>query len=93
MKNTRKAITVGLVGAMLMVLAITGIAMAADSITGTVAEKGEIIVLDSADSTYVLEGSDKAPEMIGKKVKVTGTVAEKDNVKVINVLSMEEVAE
>lgn len=93
MKNTRKAITVGLVGAMLMILATTGIAMAADSITGTVAEKGEILVLDSADSTYVLEGSDKAPEMIGKKVKVTGTVAEKDNVKVITVLSMEEVTE
>lgn len=93
MKITRKTITVGLVGAMLMVLAITGIAMAADSITGTVAEKGEIIVLDAADSTYALEGSDKAPGMIGKKVKVTGTIAEKDDVKVINVLSMEEVAE
>ena len=93
MKITGKTIAVGLVGAMLMVLAITGIAMAEDSITGTVAEKGEIIVLDAADSTYVLEGSDKAPEMIGKKVKVTGTIAEKENVKVINVLSMEEVTE
>jgi hypothetical protein len=41
----------------------------------------------------VLEGSDQAPEMIGKTVKVTGTVAEKDNVKVINVLTMEEVKE
>jgi hypothetical protein len=91
MKITRKKITVGLVGAMLLVLATTGIAMATDSITGTVTEKGEIIVLDAADSSYVLEGSDKAPDMIGKKVKVTGTIAEKDNVKTINVLSMEEV--
>jgi len=93
MKITRKTIAVGLVGAMLLVLATTGIAMAADSITGTVTEKGEIIVLDAADSSYVLEGSDKAPDMIGKKVKVTGTIAEKDNVKTINVLSMEEVSE
>ena len=93
MKITGKTIAVGIVGAMLMVLAITGIAMAEDSITGTVAEKGEIIVLDATDSTYVLEGSDKAPEMIGKKVRVTGTIAEKDNVKVIHVLSMDEVTE
>jgi hypothetical protein len=93
MKTTRKTISVALIGALLMVLATTGIAMAADSITGTVAEKGEIIVLDAADSSYVLEGSDKAPEMIGKKVKVTGTIAEKDNVKVITVLSIEEVTE
>lgn len=34
-----------------------------------------------------------AAEMVGKKVKVTGTVAEKDNMKVINVISMEEVTE
>jgi hypothetical protein len=93
MKTTRKSISVALVGALLMVLAITGIAMAADSITGTVTEKGELIVLDAADSSYVLEGNDMAPEMIGKKVKVTGTITEKDNIKVINVLSMEEVTE
>lgn len=83
----------GLVLAMMMVMSVVGLAVAEDSITGTIAEKGEVIVLNAADGSYVLEGSDMAPEMIGKKVTVTGTVAEKENVKVINVLSMEEVKE
>ena len=78
---------------MFLVVATTGLAIAEDSIIGTIAEKGEIIVLDAADGSYVLEGSDMAAEMVGKKVKVTGTVAEKENMKVINVLSMEEVTE
>ena len=93
MKTTKKTIFTGLAVAMLMVLAITGMAMAGESITGTVTAKGEIIVLDAADSSYVLEGTDMAAEMVGKTVKVTGTVAEKENVKVINVLSIEEVKE
>ena len=93
MKTTKKSIITGLAAAMFMVLAVTGMAMADESITGTVAAKGDIIVLDAADSSYVLEGSDMAPEMVGKKVKVTGTVAEKEDIKVINVLSIEEVKE
>jgi len=32
-------------------------------------------------------------EHVGKKVKVTGTVAEKDDMKVISVVSIEEVTE
>ena len=93
MNTFRKNSFAGLIAAMIMVLAVVGLAMAEDSITGTIAEKGEIIVLNAADGSYVLEGSDMTPDMIGKKVTVTGTVAEKDNVKVINVLSMEEVKE
>lgn len=93
MNAFRKNSFAGLIAAMIMVLAGAGLAMAEDSITGTIAEKGEIIVLNAADGSYVLEGSDMTPDMIGKKVTVTGTVAEKDNVKVINVLSMEEVKE
>ena len=93
MKTFKKNIVIGLAAVMLMVVAAAGLAVAKDSITGTIAEKGELIVLDAADGSYVLEGSDAAPEMIGKKVKVTGTVAEKENMRVINVLSMEEVTE
>ena len=93
MNAFRKNSFAGLIAAMIMVLAVVGLAMAEDSITGTIAEKGEIIVLNAADGSYVLDGSDMTPDMIGKKVTVTGTVAEKDNVKVINVLSMEEVKE
>ena len=93
MKTTQKTIITGLTAVMFLVLAVTGMAMANESITGTVTAKGEVVVLDAADSSYVLEGSDMAPEMVGKKVKVTGTVAEKEDIKVINVLSIEEVKE
>lgn len=93
MKTFKKNILAGLVATMLLVMAVAGLAMAEDSITGTIMEKGDIIVLDAADGSYVIEGSDMAPEMVGKTVKVTGTVAEKENMKVINVLSMEEVKE
>ncbi|MDX2452224.1 DUF5818 domain-containing protein [Desulfosarcina sp.] len=93
MKTSRKNIVAGLVAAMFLVVATAGLAVAGDSIVGTIAEKGEVIVLDAADGTYILEGSDMTPEMVGKKVKVTGTVAEKGNMKVISVISMEEVTE
>ena len=93
MNALKKSIIVCLVSAFLMVVAGSGMAIAEDSITGTIAAKGDIIVLDAADGSYVLEGSDMSAEMVGKKVTVTGTVAEKEDVKVINVLSMEEVKE
>jgi hypothetical protein len=93
MNALKKSIIVSLVSAFLMVVAGSGMAIAEDSITGTIAAKGDIIVLDAADGSYVLEGSDMSAEMVGKKVTVTGTVAEKEDVKVINVLSMEEVKE
>lgn len=79
--------------AVMMVVASVGLAMAEESITGTVAEKGDIIILDAADGSYVLEGSDMTAEMVGKKVKVTGTVAEKDNMRVISVIQLEEITE
>jgi hypothetical protein len=93
MNALKKSIIVSLVSAFLMVVAGSGMAIAEDSITGTIAAKGDIIVLDAADGSYVLEGSDMSAEMVGKKVTVTGTVAEKEDVKVINVLSIEEVKE
>ena len=82
-----------LVAMMVLIMATAGLALAAESITGTIAEKGEIMVLDTADGSYILEGSDMTPDMVGKKVTVTGTVAEKDNMRVINVLTMEEIAD
>ena len=93
MKTFKKKIVSGIVAVMFMVVATAGLALAEDSITGTIAEKGELIVLDAADGSYVLEGNDMAAEMVGKKVKVTGTVAEQENIRVINVISMEEVTE
>lgn len=92
MKSFNKVIA-GIFVVMFMVVASAGLAVAEDAIIGTIAEKGDIMVLDAADGTYVLEGSDMTPDMVGKKVKVTGTVAEKDDMRVISVLSMEEVME
>lgn len=93
MKTLRKNIVTGIIAAMFMVVAAAGLAVAEDSITGTIVEKGDVIFLDATDGSYVIEGTDLAPEMIGRTVKVTGTVSEKDNMKVINVLVMEEIAE
>ena len=93
MNTINKKIMVTMVTALFMVVAGFGLAVAEDSITGTISEKGEILVLDAADGSYVLEGSDMAADMVGKKVTVTGTVAEKEDVKVINVLSMKELKE
>jgi hypothetical protein len=93
MNTLKKNIIVTMVTALLIVVAGSGLAIAEDSITGTITEKGEILVLDAADGSYVLEGSDMAADMVGKKVTVTGTVAEKEDVKVISVLSMKELKE
>jgi len=93
MKTVNKTIIVGLVLTMFMVVATAGLASAEESISGTIAQTGDIIVLDAADGLYLLEGSDLTPDMVGKKVTVTGTVEVKDDIRVINVLSMEEMTE
>jgi hypothetical protein len=93
MKKFKKIFVSGLVATMVIVFAAVGLATAEDTITGTVAEQGDAIVLAADDGTYILEGSDMAPEMVGKKVKVTGTVAEKAEGRVISVFTMEEVKE
>ena len=91
MNFLRNTISVCLVAAFLFAAA-TGFGAAQD-VTGTVEQKGEVIVLFTPDDTYVLKGSEMLPEMIGKKVRVTGTIEEKDQVKVLNVAEFEEVKE
>lgn len=93
MKNIQKNTVLAVVAAMLLVVAGAGLAIAEDSITGTITEKGNMMVLDSADGVFILEGSNLTADMVGQKVNVTGTVAEKDGVKVISVLAMEPVTE
>jgi hypothetical protein len=88
----KKSIIASIFVAMFFFVATAGLAVAEEPITGTITEKGEMMVLNADDGSYVLEG-DVAPEMVGKKVKVTGTVAEKDDMKVISVTSLEEVTE
>lgn len=93
MKSLKKNIIVGLFLAMFIVVATAGLASAEDSVTGTIAAKGGIIILDADDGLYLLEGSDMTPDMVGKKVTVTGTIEVKDDLRVIDVLSMEEIKE
>jgi hypothetical protein len=93
MRNLSRSVAIGLAIAVVMAVFAGGMAMAEDTITGTVIQQGDIIVLDAVGGSYILEGTDQAPDMVGKKVTVTGTVAEKDNMKVISVMSMEEVQE
>ena len=92
MKMNKKSIIASIFIAMFLVVGTVCLAVAEEPITGTVAEDGDQIVLNAADGSYVLEG-DVAPEMIGKKVMVTGTVAEKDDMKVISVTSLEAIDE
>ncbi len=93
MQRLTKRWVSGLLVVVILWVAGAGLAIAEESVTGTIAAKGEIMVLDTADGSYILEGNDMAPDMVGKKMTVTGTVAEKDNMRVINVLSMEEAAD
>lgn len=69
-----------------------GIAVAADNIEGTVVETDGGLALQAADGTYILAGQDLS-DMVGKKVKVMGTIEEGDNGKTLNVVSVEEVTE
>lgn len=88
----KKSIIASLFVAMFLVVGTVGLVVAGEPITGMVAEEGDHIVLDTKDGTYILEG-DVAPEMVGKKIMVTGTIAEKDDMQVISVTSFEEVTE
>ena len=77
----------------MMLVASVGLAVAEEHITGMVVEKGDVIVLDAADGSYILEGSDMMADMVGKKVNVTGTIAEEGNARVITVIQIEEATE
>jgi hypothetical protein len=92
MKLLRNTIVVGFVAILLFASVNTGFGSATD-IVGTVEQKGEVVVLFTPDDTYVLNESDMLPEMIGKKVSVTGTVEEKEQVKYLTVAGFEEVEE
>ncbi len=58
-----------------------------EEVSGTVVKTDEGIALFSDQGNYMVEGKDLS-EMIGKNVKVTGTVQENQGQKVINVSSV-----
>ena len=73
-------------------LVATSAAIAGDaSVTGTVAESGEDIVIQAADGEYKVMGQD-LKAMVGQKVTATGTLAEEaDGKKTITVVDVKPV--
>lgn len=71
-----------------------GAVAAEDSITGTIhqSDAGEIMIKAEDGADYMVAGAD-ITEMVGKTVKATGTLTEEGDVKVIEVMSMEEVTD
>ena len=51
-----------------------GIALAEENVTGTVQKTEAGIILQAVDGTYIIVGQDLS-EMVGKKIKATGTVS------------------
>jgi hypothetical protein len=84
---------IGIIGiTMVVCLMAIAPAMAADSVTGTIQQGDSGLVLQAADGEYILAGQDLS-DMVGKKIKVTGTIADSDAGKTLTVMSFEEVQE
>ena len=87
----RKALSFALV---LVFLTAVGAVAMEESVTGTVhkSDAGEIMIKADDGMDYMVQGEDLSA-MVGKTVKVTGTLEEKADVKSITVMKMEEVKE
>ena len=84
-----------LVFALVMVfLAAFGAMAMEESVTGVVhkSDTGEMMIKADDGMDYMVEGEDLS-SMVGKTVKVTGTLEEKADVTSIKVMKMEEVKE
>ena len=95
MKRDRKYWFAGLC-AMIIVAFISGVAISGErlTITGTVNENYQIVadtgeIYEVADT----EKGDEVIDLIGKKVKVTGTVEESEDMKIITIISYEVIGE
>lgn len=89
MKRHKKYLLTGLCG-ILSIAFIFGIAFSADTktITGTVNDDYQIVTDDG--TAYTVEASetgDEVVELVGQKVKVTGTVEESEGENMITVTS------
>jgi hypothetical protein len=95
MKKNKKYLLIGLL-AILMIAFLSGSAISAKSLTiiGTVTADGQIVTDD--DQVYEIgenKKGDELIELIGRNVKVTGTVVEEDETRIILVISYEVVEE
>ena len=95
MKKNKKYLFTGFL-ALVMIAFFAGTAISANSVTimGTINADGQIVT--DNDQVYEIgenKKGDELFELIGKKVKVTGTVAVEDGTKVITVTSYEVIEE
>jgi hypothetical protein len=95
MKRDRKYWFAGLC-VMIIVAFISAVAISGErvTITGTVNENYQIVVDDG--DVYEVEETEKGHEvveLVGKKVKVTGTVEEIEDMKLITIISYEVIGE
>lgn len=89
-----KAVAMAMVFAFMASVAFVGSVVAEDSITGTIhqSNSGEVMIKAEDGADYLVTGADIL-EMVGKTVKATGTLSEDGDVKIIEVMRMEEVIE
>jgi hypothetical protein len=74
-------------------LTVAGAMAAEETITGTIEQSDQGIVLSADDGeTYMVQGQDLSA-MVGKSVKATGTLEEGMSGKTITVTSVEEIKE
>jgi hypothetical protein len=92
MKAFGKKTVIGFIAGILVSFSVTGFS-AESYIIGTVEKKGDDVILFTPDDTYVLKGRDILPDMVGKKVIVTGAVEVKDQEKEITVTDLKEINE
>lgn len=92
MKNRKRTI---LVVALVLVIGFVftaGVALAEENITGTVKKTETGLILQAVDGTYIIVGQDLS-DMVGKKIKATGTVSEGEKGKTLTVMTVEEIQE
>ena len=92
MKLNKKHLTIVALAVLIAFVAAVGMVVASEatkSITGTIEQTDTGLVINAEDGQYQLTGQDLS-ELVGKKLKVTGTVSEAEGGKTINVMSFEE---
>jgi len=95
MKPRKFSVNLLLCALLVLTLVLTAFACTKQStpsneITGTVEQTDQGVVIASDVGQYFVAGQDLS-EMVGKKVKATGTVTEAEGRKTINVTSVTEV--
>ena len=93
MKMNRKLFLIVFCVFAIAMVAAVGMAVAGEdqqTITGKVLKADPGLVLDSDGGEYILTGEDLS-KMVGKNVKVTGTISEGEGGKTIDVIDFEEI--